>query len=384
MKLNEIINGYRILQDFQTAGGGLSKWSFAERNGEEYFIKEFLHPTFPLADSPGSARVKARKREECEKFEAHQQALKSAMDSKTIPGGNLIAALDFFRYGAKYFKVTDKVDMTALKPAQIASLPLSQRILIMTTTAHSLRILHSLNIVHGDLKLDNVLIKKTRMGSYTTKLIDFDSSYFNQKPPTLVENVVGDMVFYSPELARYIRQEPGVKPEDLTVKSDIFALGLLYSLYLSGRLPNFDLSKYKYAWIWVLQGHTLEINNPDLPGELKELLEAMLAPKAEARPDIETVFLELRKMVTKPAPLPEAPQAEMPRKIEPKKVHNPNPLPLIGTELKGKMVDLADVPTVLPAEDEGRLEERFVEKRGSDDSSPGLGGLRGTLLGGKK
>ncbi|NJK84070.1 MAG: serine/threonine protein kinase, partial [Saprospiraceae bacterium] len=47
MLQGDIIKGYRIVKDFSTAGGGLSKWSFAEREGKEYFIKEFLSPKYP-------------------------------------------------------------------------------------------------------------------------------------------------------------------------------------------------------------------------------------------------------------------------------------------------------------------------------------------------
>ena len=43
MLKGEVINGYRILEDFKIAGG-TSKVSFAEKGGEVYFIKEFLDP----------------------------------------------------------------------------------------------------------------------------------------------------------------------------------------------------------------------------------------------------------------------------------------------------------------------------------------------------
>ena len=56
MKKGQVINGYRILQDFSTARGGLSKWTFAEKAGKEYFIKEFLSPTYPVDGAPGSAK----------------------------------------------------------------------------------------------------------------------------------------------------------------------------------------------------------------------------------------------------------------------------------------------------------------------------------------
>ena len=79
----------------------------------------------------------------------------------------------------------------------------------MKTVAHSLKILHDLRIVHSDLKPSNVLIKRTELG-YTTKLIDFDSSYIAGRPPP-PEEIVGTINYYSPELLGYI-QEAGVTP----------------------------------------------------------------------------------------------------------------------------------------------------------------------------
>ena len=55
MKAGDVINGYRILEDFRVVGAGLSKWTFAAKDGREYFIKEFLSPTYPDEHAPGSA-----------------------------------------------------------------------------------------------------------------------------------------------------------------------------------------------------------------------------------------------------------------------------------------------------------------------------------------
>ena len=64
MLKGEVINGYRILKDFVVAGG-MSKVTFAEKGGKEYFIKEFLSPKYPLPDSPGSEKIKAQTRRAC-------------------------------------------------------------------------------------------------------------------------------------------------------------------------------------------------------------------------------------------------------------------------------------------------------------------------------
>jgi hypothetical protein len=110
-RAGDVLNGYRLLEDFRVVGAGLSEWSFAERGGRIYFIKRFLSPTFPEDDAPGSERIKAKKRVRCAAFEAHHRGLQAAMAPLTTYGGNLIATLDFFiatldffRIGAKYYK----------------------------------------------------------------------------------------------------------------------------------------------------------------------------------------------------------------------------------------------------------------------------------------
>ena len=176
MKAGDVINGYRILEDFKVVGAGLSKWTFAERGGRQYFIKEFLSPTYPEDDAPGSEKIKAKKRARCAAFEAHHRGVQRALAPLSAYGGNLIVTLDFFRWGAKYYKITEKVDAEGLTIVDIAALGLRVQLVLMKTVAHSLKILHDLKIVPGDLKPSNVLIKRTELG-YATKLIDFDHAY---------------------------------------------------------------------------------------------------------------------------------------------------------------------------------------------------------------
>ncbi len=290
------IRGYRILQDFTTAGGGLSKWTFALKNGIEYFMKEFLSPKYPTPDSPGSPASKKRKKEECERFEQHHHTLIKEINEKCGIGSNLVVAIDFFRHETKYYKVTEKVDVSSLTIGEIANLPLSARHLIMKTIVHSLSILHRAGIVHGDLKPDNVLIKQTKTAYFTAKLIDFDNSYFATQPPEMPEDMVGDMVYYSPELAGYIRQDERVKPQDLTTQSDIFALGLLFCQYLVGKVPSFERDKYAYPCLAVGAGKVLSIDEPALPTDLQNLVNQMLLQDYKARPNTQEVFERLKNI----------------------------------------------------------------------------------------
>jgi serine/threonine protein kinase len=290
-RAGDVLNGYRLLEDFRVVGAGLSEWSFAERGGRIYFIKRFLSPTYLDDDAPGSERTKAKKRARCATFEAHHRGIQAAMAPLTTYGGNLIATLDFFRIGAKYYKVTERVDVAGLQPRDVATLDFPGQLVLLKTVAHSLKILHDLRIVHSDLKPSNVLIKRTEFG-YTTKLIDFDSSYIVGNPPP-AEEIVGTMNYYSPELVRYIQGSAG--PGELSEASDIFALGLIYAEYLTGSLPAFDPAFHEAA-IAVLHGQSLKLAPSRAPAPVVELVERMLLPDPAARPGVAQVHATLMSL----------------------------------------------------------------------------------------
>lgn len=290
MRAGEVINGYTILEDFKVVGAGLSKWTFAQRDGREYFIKEFLSPTYPDANAPGSEKTKAKKRARCARFEAHHRGIQKALAPLSTYGGNLIVTLDFFRWGAKYYKVTEKVDVEGLEPTDIAAMDFRTQLVLLKTVAHSLKILHDLRIVHSDMKPSNVLVKRTEVG-YTTKLVDFDSAYVAGSPPP-PEDIVGTINYYSPELLGYI-QQAGVAPGDLGVASDVFALGLIYCEYLTGAAPPFDVARFHEPAVAIRSGQVLRMPRGGIPSEVADLVDRMLEGDPTRRPTIGTVHATL-------------------------------------------------------------------------------------------
>lgn len=234
------------------AGGGRCTWTFATKGGHEFFIKKYLAPKYPIPGSPGSETTKKRKLHACQVFEKNQHKLINAIKDKVGFGGNLVFATDFFRDGPEYYKVTEKVDVASLTPADVARLDLLKRVMVLLTITNSMAILHSENIVHGDLKPDNILIKYNKDSDlYVAKLIDFDDSYFSGEAPDNRtdddEDIVGTMEYYSPELGLHISGDASVKASDLKLPSDIFALGVIFSEYLTGKKPKFN-EKHQYAW----------------------------------------------------------------------------------------------------------------------------------------
>ena len=100
VKAGDVINGYTILEDFRVVGAGLSKWTFAAKDGREYFIKEFLSPTFPDEHAPAAPRPRCASASAVEAFERHHRRINEALAEISGVGGNLIVTLAFFRWGA--------------------------------------------------------------------------------------------------------------------------------------------------------------------------------------------------------------------------------------------------------------------------------------------
>lgn len=293
MKEGDIINGYRILEDFHVAGG-MSKVTFAECGGKDYFIKEFLSPKYPTPESPGSERIKEQKRKACDAFENHHRRINDLIATKVSVGGNLVYAVSFFREGASYYKVNEKIDTSSLSPKEISTLPQDKIITIARSVCHSVGILHDLNIVHGDLKPDNILIKETSRDNYSGKLIDFDDSYFSEEPPKDRECIVGTPEYYSPELAAYIMDEDKeIEGKTLTLASDVFTLGIIFTEYFTGNKPITEMSMP--TWKNIEKGNTFSFSKPIDP-QIEELLRSMLSFKPKERPSVKKIQLKLKDL----------------------------------------------------------------------------------------
>lgn len=329
-KAGESVRGYKLLKDFKMAGGGNCEWTFAVKDGKEYFIKVFLNPKYPTLGSPETQRQMV---EDCERFEKHQRKLNEAVKRVAGVGGRLVAASDFFREDNLFYKVAVKVPVSPITAKEISKLPLEQKIRVLQNVATAITSLHNQRIVHGDLKLDNALLEKgSGDDPFIARLIDFDSSYFSGEPFS-VDEMVGDPPYYSPELLNYIQRHEK-NPASLTTKSDIFALGIVFHQYLTGEPPPFP-DPHQYVCEAVRAGHS--ISPESLKGveseDLANLISSMLRFDPVERPDSFNVQNRLKdvragKEATAPLPRsPDGPPAPPTVKKEPK------------SGLRGKAVD---------------------------------------------
>ena len=292
----ESIGPYRLLTELTTAGGGTCQWAMAEAaSGERVFIKKFLTPTYPKPDGPGSEESKAKKRDRCEKFEQHQQALTKRIREVASFGGTLAVQIDFFRSGAHYYKVTEWIENVG-SDFDLSSKRMPDRLLVAVTAAKSIQTLHAAKIVHGDLKPPNILIRPTdRSDSYSSRLIDFDSSYFSGEPPQPAD-MIGDFVYYSPEVLSYVKGDDLVKPSELTTASDVFAAGLIFHQYLVGSLPAFDRERFGTAAEAVVAEGSVEVASEGIGRGVQSLLSSMLSKEAGDRPSMLQVHQHIKEL----------------------------------------------------------------------------------------
>lgn len=288
------IGGYALERDFTTAGGGRCQWAPARQDGVRVFLKQFLAPKYPTADAPGSERGKAARREACARFEARHRDIVARLDRRVGEGGNVVRPLAFFREETTYYKVTEWVDTTSVAQAEIAALPPARRLQVLLTLAHSVRTLHGLGLVHGDLKPANVLVKHTASDHLSAKLIDLDEAFVDGRPPG-VEELVGDQVYCAPETLAYLgaAEEDVVRGPRLGAAVDVFALGLMVHEYWCGTLPG--TGEHSYACERIAAGAPVQLD-PSLPAPLAALVGAILARNPSVRPDATQVFERLRAL----------------------------------------------------------------------------------------
>lgn len=295
MKLGQVLHGYEIISKPSNKDAGQCMWAFAEKDGHEYFVKEFLDPKRP--GSMASPEDRERLLAQCAEFERRHTSVMNRLDPKDTGAGNLVMAKDFFFEKTRYYKITGRLHPADVpKPHELSVK--EKRVLLLTLMA-SLRFLHEHEIVHGDLKPDNILLHRpTEKGFYTAKLIDFDDAYVSGDPKPRDE-IGGDPVHGAPEWLRYMQNDRSVGPGQLTTAVDVFALALIVHRYLTGEPPAFPAG-FASAGEAVKAGVALTFDrrlHPDLAGALRRATAADPCGRpavGELREMIDEPVLELR------------------------------------------------------------------------------------------
>lgn len=278
------INGYYLPYGLTTENAGMCQWGFAWKDGHEYFMKEFLSPKYPLDSQKLGPELTKKMRQVADDFYRKKQNYYQHL--QLCRTGNVLIPVDFFRWGAKYYTVTDKVQETPLTVQQIAELSEEGKNTLVLSLLYSMARIHEEGIVHSDLRPENILVKTTENGFCTAKIIDFDAGFLENEEPGRIE---GSQNYFSPEAVKRI----GGAEVPLTTKSDVWALGLLLHQYWCGSLPEFG-EMYHYAAEAVLD-HAPLVLDKALPNALCTVISDMLQLSPENRPTAREAWERLRR-----------------------------------------------------------------------------------------
>ncbi|MBQ1376625.1 MAG: protein kinase [Lachnospiraceae bacterium] len=279
-----IIKDYELKEALSSKNAGFCRWGFCEKDGREYFIKEFLSPVYPEDSADLSPKTVERKQKLCEEFYASKYEFYSAVNSCRT--GNIVTIREFFRYGPKYYAVTEKMESGKITLEDISKRSDEVKITLIRAILFSISALHKAGVIHADIKPDNILLKRTVGDFYTAKIIDFDSGFLLGKTP---QEVQGDFVYLAPETYLKVRDGEG----ELTGKIDIFALGVLFHQYWTGELPEIN-SDYRYVFEAVLDGSEPKLAG-SIPLGIREMISRMLSADPEKRPEAEDILEFFRK-----------------------------------------------------------------------------------------
>eukprot|EP01090_Pellita_catalonica_P022915 TRINITY_DN90_c0_g1_i2.p1 TRINITY_DN90_c0_g1~~TRINITY_DN90_c0_g1_i2.p1 ORF type:complete len:523 (+),score=94.16 TRINITY_DN90_c0_g1_i2:32-1600(+) len=105
---------------------------------------------------------------------------------------------------------------------------------LMKQIASAFKYMHTLNVIHRDIKPDNILLQNVR-GRIVIKIADFGHSRILE-PFTYTESGVGSLAFMAPEV---------VRGQEYSSNVDLWSIGVVLFELLTGKLPYLGDSAFK-------------------------------------------------------------------------------------------------------------------------------------------
>ena len=317
--MSESLCGYELYGEWHLANEG--RWAIATKNGKKFFLKQYITQAVePDRNKVGkllTEKAYISIAESFSRYKKNKDRINQSLRKIAGAGGNIVVPIDNFVYDHYYTEVTQFYDNT-LSEEDIIHLPLNDKRVLLRTLAYAISAIHLAGIVHGDIRPTNVLCTKNALGTYVTRLIDFGASYFENDKPTDPHEYSGDPCYASPELGRIWLSDDHEEPTDelfsqISTKSDIFSLGILFNVILSGELPEYSgvelntvfqsrVSATVYPFEIILNGGTVTPNPSITDPSYRDLIRDMLDPDPEKRPTATEILDRLRQTIEQPKP----------------------------------------------------------------------------------
>ncbi|MEM8732836.1 MAG: protein kinase [Planctomycetota bacterium] len=171
------------------------------------------------------------------------------------------------------FIVSRYIDGSDLyKKTKQSPLPLAQAIELIATIAEALHYVHSVGVIHRDIKPNNILLDKRD----TAYLADFGLALL-EEDAARTSRIAGTPAYMSPEQARG-------ENHLVTAKSDIFSLGIVLYELIAGKRPF--AGKNSFSVLRLIQEQEAQPPselNSDISPELERICLKALSKRASSR-----------------------------------------------------------------------------------------------------
>ena len=306
------VHGYEFIwEDWKNNSS--SKTALTTKGGKKYFLKRYTTPVAPINNGSLTPKAMELNQRKFDKFVEIRSSINKEIRKFAASGGDIIIPAAEFVDENAYVEASEWIE-NVVKDDDVENVlktltPEVKMNLLLTATG-ALKTIHAHNIIHSDLKLKNILLAKNMSGTYSARLIDFDNSYFVGKLP---DELVGDINYYSPELGAYKEVYEDAEEDELpalganlTTKSDVFSMGLIFHYYLTGEFVTFsDLipplqaraaaGKSIFPWVVANTGGKIVLNEAKIANPFfVQLINAMLAKDYHERPDSSEVYMALK------------------------------------------------------------------------------------------
>jgi len=266
-------NTYRIQRKIAAGGMGAVYEARHVRLAKKTFAVKLLH-----ADAARDAEVFARFRREAEvTTELGYPHIVDVLDFNELPDGRPYMVMEFLR-GEDLGDTLQRVD----------HLPIDEVIHIMEQVGGALQAAHDLDVVHRDIKPQNIFLVDAGPGRPLVKVLDFGISKIRHSTSIVTKDrtIFGTVYYMSPEQAVGAVQ-------DIDATTDIFAAGVICYQLLSGTHP-FDGPTMPGVIYQICHEEPLPLSQrvPELPAEVDAVISRALAKVKEERYQRITDFVQ--------------------------------------------------------------------------------------------
>ena len=212
--LGAVVDGkYRIREIIGRGGVGIVYLAERLADAHEVVIK-IIAPNWL-----GSPEILARFDREIERLSGLQHP-------------NVVALLDFGRHDGRTYMVMEYIQGESLKSflARKGRLALEDFVPIASQILKGIGYAHTRGLMHRDLNPSNIMLCEREGRAHFVKILDFGLAKLKEGEAKVTEqhDLVGTAGFLAPEQ---------IKGEDVDLRVDVYALGVMFYLMLSGRMP---------------------------------------------------------------------------------------------------------------------------------------------------